>query len=229
MPGPTAPAAAPPPDLPAVHVDQALTNYLRRFSSWAVAQFQAKVPLNTAVKSVLLVSPGGAVFEIGVGDDGRLTTTPITPGSGAAGASTTFAPVTGYAESAVANPAGTASATYVMMGLNLSLPAIVASTALWTTCDGQISSSANNGEVDAVICYGTGTPPANGAPQAGTIVSAAARYKSTAAGDYVPFSLTALITGITKGQTYWLDVALRAIGGGTALLQDVDFSVHGLA
>jgi hypothetical protein len=141
---------------------------------------------------------------------------------------TTPAPVTKYGASTVYNPAATPSTTYVMMGLNLILSDVV-STAVWITCDGQITNTANNGETDVVICFGPGMSPAWGDPQVGTIVTQPARYKSTAANDFVPFSLTGLATGIAGGQEYWFDLALKTIGIGSAQVMDVDFVAHGLA
>jgi hypothetical protein len=171
-----------------------------------------------------LVFQNGGDFSVGVNSAGRLTTTPTPAGS----PTLTFAPVTGYADTVVANPAGTTSAAFVMMGLNVSLTAVVASAA--TIClDGQITNSSNNSVTEAVICYGTGMPPANGAAQAGTIASQPARYKATAGGDYVPFSLTCLVEGLVSGTTYWMDAAVRAPSGGTASITDLDFTVVGLA
>jgi hypothetical protein len=250
---PTATTAQPPPDVPSdPAIGDRLGNYLRQFALWTRRGFAAKidngvaqpglylqesgvlgvprvyhmtVTVNTGVPQIVLsqaplgggIAGGPATFDSGPAPlDSSLTTS-------------IFSPNTGYGKSSVVNPVGTASTSYVMMGLAVTLPPIVAATALWTTFDGQISNSANNGECDGVICYGTGTPPNNGDPQTGTIVSSATRYKSTAANDYVPFSLTTLITGVSKGQTYWLDMALKAVGGGTATLTDVDASVAGLA
>ena len=153
---------------------------------------------------------------------------PVDPGTGAVGPATSFAPVTGHADSVVTNPAGTTSTAYVMMGLNVQLTQVVASAA--TVClDGQVTNNSNNSVTEVVICYGTGTAPVNGAALAGTIASQPARYKATAGGDYVPFSITCLVEGLTGGATYWLDAAVRAPSGGTASITDLDFTVTGLA
>jgi hypothetical protein len=138
------------------------------------------------------------------------------------------APITGHVNSAVTNPTGTASSTFRMMGLNTQLTANVG-TAATINLDGQITNSSNNSVTEVVVCWGTGTPPLNGAAQAGTVASQAARYKATNANDYVPFSLTCLVTGLASGTTYWLDAAVRAPSGGTAAITDLDFTVVGLA
>ena len=220
-----------PPQLPEVTgLNNQLTEYLRRFSLWCQGNFNSTLQKRTATGQIFMQSAGGYTYAISVDDSGRLMTTPLQAGSGdpTATGAITFAPVTKYGSATNYNPTGTASATYVMMGLGLTLAPEVA-TGAWVTADGQITNSSNNSVTECVICYGTGTPPVNGAVQAGTIASQAARYKATAGGDYVPFSITCLIEGLTKGTTYWLDAAVRAPSGGTASITDLDFTVVGLA
>ena len=219
---------APPDVISAVPHEVALQ--FRKLGQWAFNNLNKMVRSDAGTAQIYLIAPNQSVWGVTVDNSGRLQSTFLAPGHPqAAGAppTFTFAPIIGYAESAGANPAGTTSATYRMMGLGLSLASVVASAA-WATADGQITNSANNGLTNCVICYGTGTPPANGALQTGTIASQPARYVSTAANDYVPFSITALITGLVSGTTYWLDLAVSATGG-TGKVMDVDFSVHGLA
>jgi hypothetical protein len=139
-----------------------------------------------------------------------------------------YAQVTKYGNSIAYNPTSTTSTTYVMMGLNLVLSDVIA-TAAWITCDGQITNGANNGETDCVLCWGQGAAPVWGVAQAGTVVTQPARYKSTAAGDFVPFSLSAVCHPLTPGQSYWFDLAVKTVGTGAAQVMDVDFSAHGLA
>jgi len=184
----------------------------------------------TFTSDLILVSSTGKQFKLDVDDTGRLTTTLVGQPSTAA---MPFAPVTGYGESSVYNPTGTANTSWTMMGMGL-VSAMVSgtatvATAAWVTCDGQITNNSNNGETDIIICYGTGTSPMNGAPLTGTVASQSARYKATAANDFVPFSLTALIEGLVGGTVYWFDLAMKTVGGGTGKVTEVDFSVHGLA
>jgi hypothetical protein len=234
---PPPPTARPPPDVPAdPRIDATLTDYLRRFALWTRTMFQAKEDSGVAHQQILLMESGvigvPRVYALEVDASSgvpKLTLAQQALAGAKGGVEVTFAPTTGYGESIVTNPTGTASATYVMMGMNLALPAIIAATALWVTCDGQITNSANNGETDCVICYGTGTPPVNGAAQVGTIAGQPARYKATAANDFTPFSLTALIQGVVKGQIYWIDVAVKTVGGGTGRVMDLDLCTFGLA
>ena len=174
----------------------------RRFLHWLIDL--AAVAVCEPVTSFKMQSPNGSLFTISIGNDGRLVSTPAT------GTALTFAPVTRYGVSTNYSPAGVANAA-------------------WVTADGQISNSANNARTDVVICYGTGTAPVNGAPQAGTIACQPASYIATAANDFVPWSLTALLTGLVSGTTYWIDLAVRAPTGGTGTINAVDFTVHGLA
>ena len=220
-----------PPQLPEVTgLNNQLAEYLRRFSLWCQGNFNSTLQKRTATGQIFMQSAGGYTYAISVDDSGRLMTTPLQAGSGdpTATGAITFAPVTKYGSATNYNPTGTASATYVMMGLGLTLAPEVA-TGAWVTADGQITNSANNGETDVVVCYGTGTAPANGAAQTGTISGQPTRYKATAANDFVPFSLTSLLTGLTPNTTYWIDLAVKAVGGGTARVMDLDFNAHGLA
>jgi hypothetical protein len=248
---PTATTAQPPPDVPSdPAIGDRLGNYLRQFALWTRRGFAAKIDNGVAQAGLYFLQSGVVgipnVYRMTVtvsGTTPQITLTPVTLGSGIAGGPVTmgapellaaptnfiFSPDTGWGTTTVSNPAGTVNSTYTMMGMNLVLPPIVAANALWVTLDGQITNSSNNSETDVVICYGTGTPPVNGAAQTGTIVGQPARYKATAGGDYTPFSLSSLITPVTKGTVYWIDCAVRAINGGTASILDVDFNAFGIA
>jgi hypothetical protein len=77
-----APAQTPPPDVPNLPgAPSALSDYLRRFSTWANAQLQGKVPSQSAAPAVLLLSPSLKTYRITVSDDGALIATLIPPGS----------------------------------------------------------------------------------------------------------------------------------------------------
>jgi hypothetical protein len=229
-----------PPDLPSIpDLNTRLAAYLRTFSLWCQGNFNSAIQKRSATGEMYIKSTtGNTVWALTADDTGRLMTTQLIPGKPEGGpilrsASpsdkvNTFAPVTQSVKSAAYNPAGTTSATYVMMGMALVLTPVVA-TGGWITADGQITNSSNNSETDAVICYGTGAAPANGDAQTGTIITQPARYKSTAAGDFTPFSLTSVVSGLTAGTPYWFDLAVRAVNGGTAQVMDMDFSVLGLA
>jgi len=70
-------------------------------------------------------------------------------------------------------------------------------------------------------------PPANGAPQTGTIAGRPARFIAQTAGAFVPFTLIAVVN-VTQNVPYWFDIAVRAVGGGAAIVADLDFTGIGL-
>jgi hypothetical protein len=77
------PVGAPPPDLPDLAGSTPnLPDYLRRFATWANQQLQSKVPQNSAVPSILLISsPGGIIWKLTVADNGTFTAVQVPPGS----------------------------------------------------------------------------------------------------------------------------------------------------
>src|SRR5215475_8413522 len=107
-----------PPAVPAIPgMEQQLGDYLRRFALWCQGNFNSTLQKRTATGQIFMASANGAAFAISIDDSGRLVSTPLIPGSTAAGTPVlTFAPVVKYASGAVANPTGTASTSYVMMG-----------------------------------------------------------------------------------------------------------------
>ena len=125
-----------------------------------------------------------------------------------------------------ADPAGTAStAAMVMMGLAGSITpaqngriliALSGDVAQTTTADG----------AKWQLSYGTGAAPANGAALAGTQVGSNPTMTFLTGVLLVPFSSQAIVTGLTVGTAYWLDVALAAITGGTASVSKLSLSAH---
>jgi len=66
------------------------------------------------------------------------------------------------------------------------------------------------------LSYGTGNPPANGAALTGTQIGAIRTYTHsiapTAVGDvHYPLSMHAIISGLTPGTLYWIDVAQESV------------------
>lgn len=76
----------------------------------------------------------------------------------------------------------------------------------------------------AQIAYGTGTSPIAGAASTGTLVGAVAYSSGAPANLNVPYTVTAIITGLTLGTAYWLDLAWQAVAGGTANLWNSHYS-----
>jgi hypothetical protein len=86
--------------------------------------------------------------------------------------------------------------------------------------------SSSAGAFAAVIGmrYGTGSAPSHGAAPTGTLIpNCPAAFGHSASANYaVPFSLAVIITGLTVGTTYWLDVQYgSSAAGSTAKLNTV--------
>jgi hypothetical protein len=229
------PAAQPPPDLPSMpDVSPTLSDYLRRFSLWCRNGFADKVSATAAIPRIYMLSPLGYVFKISIGDQGRLHSTPVTYGTGADGAPVlTFALVTGTAWGNIEAPAGTSSTTYRMMGLKLLYTPVIESEAV-ASADGHMANDTINCETDAILVYGSGTPPNNGvAFNSSTMVQMGdpVRHVSGVAGGFAPFSITRVSGAIpltVPSVTYWVDMAVKAVGGGTSTITNVNVFVRGI-
>jgi hypothetical protein len=64
------------------------------------------------------------------------------------------------------------------------------------------------------IRYGTGTPPANGAPATGTAVGSSISIKFITGVLVIPCTLSIVVTGLTLGTQYWFDLAANYVTGG---------------
>jgi hypothetical protein len=78
------------------------------------------------------------------------------------------------------------------------------------------------------MCYGTGAKPSNGTPATGTIIGGVSMANCTAADMYFPLGLSAVITGLTLGTAYWLDICgcSAGNGAGSVTLMNVAFAAH---
>lgn len=119
-------------------------------------------------------------------------------------------------------PAGTASATFVMVGMasNGGFSALITPVATGkvyvSLAGGQLNGASTPQIVSYEIRYGTGTPPVNGAAVTGTILGSVKTI--TVSPNPVRSSVRAIgyVTGLTTGTQYWFDVAVAAPSGGTA-------------
>jgi hypothetical protein len=107
----------------------------------------------------------------------------------------------------------TISLTAVMCGAGFSFTPLVHGNVL-ITIDGSanLTSSCTGGTITAN--YGSGSAPASGAATTGTVVSYGVSCAVTTAGvtTTFPFSITRVITGLTAGVTYWIDLSILAVG-----------------
>jgi hypothetical protein len=139
-------------------------------------------------------------------------------------------PAAAAAQISAPAPAGTNRTVWTMMGLNLVVTPLLLATRAVVTCDGQITNSINNGETDAQLVMGTGTPPNNGdaLPATATLLGSQIRFKATSGGGaFTPFSQSGLITGLSSNQAIWIDLALKAVTG-MGSLEDIDMLVFEL-
>jgi hypothetical protein len=102
------------------------------------------------------------------------------------------------------------------------------STRVYVTATGRFDNVAANIEHNAMLAYGLGTPPAFNTilPGGAVVISSNIFYlgDANAGGMALPLSLIGLITGLTLGTTYWVDLFMIT-GGGTEYVQNVYFIV----
>lgn len=127
------------------------------------------------------------------------------------------------------NPATTTSTTGVMAGL---LSGAVAFTPNYSgrvliIISGDVSNGTASDGSKMQIRFGTGNGPANGAALTGTSVGNLVRQLNNAntAAEVTPFTCNAIVTGLTLGTGYYVDLSQASITGGTTTLADISISV----
>lgn len=131
-------------------------------------------------------------------------------------------------QKSVATVTGTTSTTGVMMGLAAAItPAATVGTGnlLINVCGDCFNATAIADGGTITIRYGTGTAPANAAALTGTVVGGAVIFVQATSAERHPFALNAVVTGLTLGTAYWIDVSLAALTGGTATIENVSVSI----
>jgi hypothetical protein len=98
------------------------------------------------------------------------------------------------------------------------------STRIFVIFTGNVRNTANNAGANIILRYGTGTAPINGAAQTGTQASGPLGFTAAAPGQQVPFAAQSLIGSLTIGTTYWIDLSLNVVTGGTASITQVSCS-----
>jgi hypothetical protein len=121
-----------------------------------------------------------------------------------------------------ADPTATTSATEKMMGLAGTITP--GGTKLDIDIEGIIASSGNQAWT-LQIRYGTGTAPTNGAAVIGTAAGTKIGMTATIT---CPFALNAIISGLTPGTAYWIDVAFSIAGGSTLTPTKINIAAHDL-
>jgi hypothetical protein len=129
-------------------------------------------------------------------------------------------------QSAPSNPAGTTStAAQVMMGLAIAFtPSKSGKCLVMITLNGK-NSVISDGWA-ASTWFGTGAAPINGAARTGTVIEAGQLINDadSAAANRTPFTLGGIVT-LVAGTTYWIDIALQALTGGTASLTGISINI----
>lgn len=132
------------------------------------------------------------------------------------------------AQTSLGSPAGTSSATTVMMGLGASsviTPAYSSRVRLEftgvLTCPAVASGTYG-------IRYGTGTAPANGTAASGTAVGQTKTMTVAGASFSEGIAISAIVTGLTPGTAYWFDLTLATGSGNTVSLNSLDFNAFEL-
>jgi hypothetical protein len=118
------------------------------------------------------------------------------------------------------SPTGTTSGTGVMCGLGSLISSVITpviSGNILAFVNGALNNNTAGGGAQAQIRWGTGSVPANGAALTGTAVGVNAQRAGAAWGSNqtCPYSVNALITGLTLGTQIWIDIGQSAVVGGT--------------
>jgi hypothetical protein len=135
-----------------------------------------------------------------------------------AGGTVTCSTPTGTDQKSIASPtAPSSTSAFLMQGLAGAITPTASGNMLITIAGTMVTT---NGTIDFGVAYqvsyGTGTAPTSNAALTGTQAGTVQTYTTGAAvtaGDVAqPFSVTVLVTGLTPGTTYWVDLAAKAIG-----------------
>lgn len=131
-----------------------------------------------------------------------------------------------YYQAIVANPGTTNSSTVTMMGLAGSI-AMSSSNKFMVVISGDASTSGNSGTANFQIYYGSGSSPSTGDAVSGTPVSSniQLRFAGTGSAQRYPFACNSIVTGLTPGQTYWVDIGTTNSGGNTITAKDISISI----
>lgn len=131
-----------------------------------------------------------------------------------------------YYQAIIPNPGTTNSSSVTMTGYEGSITMSGGTKAL-VIISGDIAQSGNDGNSTMQIYYGTGTAPSNGDSETGTAIGSEVHieFKGTGSQIKYPFSTQTVVTGLTPGSTYWIDLGTTNTGGNTVNTNNVSISV----
>lgn len=127
------------------------------------------------------------------------------------------------------NPTGTTSGVGVMMGLGSSCRITPTfSSRVYVVFTGNILNTTNGDGAEIVMRFGTGTAPVNGVAVTGTVVTPGSGLAMIAAvnNQIVPFNCPGILAGLTPGISYWFDLQLLTLTGGTASVSNLGFIAY---
>ncbi len=131
-------------------------------------------------------------------------------------------PTRATSSSTVADPPGTTSASFVMSGLGSTLhitPLTTGTIVLRIEAVGLSTVAPASGGCSYALYYGSGTAPVNGAAVTGNSTGGQSAFAPGTGG--MPFSLMAVVVGLSVGTPYWFDLAILAVISGTASVQRI--------
>ena len=102
--------------------------------------------------------------------------------------------------------------TYFMAGTGVTFTPQTTGTIIYTISGTESSSTTTASTGIIQIAFGTGTAPTNAAAATGTVVTNTnplGPMQAISSATPLPFSYTAIITGLTPGTTYWIDPQIQ--------------------
>jgi hypothetical protein len=179
------------------------------------------IPVPVASGGTGAANPANALSNLGAAPIASPTFTGVPAGPSAVGTTnTTQLATTAFARAMLAarvenethptDPASTTSMTGVMCGYAQTITPQITGRVL-ALFSGIFNNTTAGSAGSALILYGTGTPPANGAAVVGTGAGVVLYYRVVAAstGLQVPFTCFGFVQGLTLGTQYWFDLRQR--------------------
>jgi len=120
-----------------------------------------------------------------------------------------------------ANATSITSTSGIMAGFGANCAITPAtSTRIRVTFDGIVGNNTQGNGTTITVRYGTGSAPPFNSALSGTLIGASPVYGNGVSPSNVPFSLTRIITGLTAGVAYWLDMGVT-VSANTAALTSI--------
>lgn len=127
------------------------------------------------------------------------------------------------------NPAATTSTNGVMAGLAKTITPLSTGRIL-IIVTGQATNGTGDSGFRYDLRYGTGNAPGNGTALTGTqvgstITGSAVASSTTTSVVISPFVHHGIVTGLTKGTTYWVDLGQYSVTSGTTTFTNINITI----